>query len=374
MPGESARMTSQEAGHYASLFDLIKERRQELIDRWMRETRLENTADFIATTELLDHIPRFVDELIMALHPEALPLPALGESSLEHGAQRLSLGFNVGEVVREYGTLTRCILEIAEEAGISIKIREQQVMSRLFTSGIANALSQYVSERDADVHRSASEHLGFIAHEIRNPLSSARMAFEMLRRGDLKKGGRGVDLLDRNLRRISDVIDNALSHASLKLGVVPHIEQVRLRKFLDEIGFDGSAQIEEKDLTVLVEVADDLTIEADARLLRSAVSNLFHNAIKFTRPNTEVTLRATVAPGVVQIEVEDGCGGLPPGRAQDLFTPLVQRGADHSGFGLGLSIALQAVEAHNGTIRVRDLPGQGCVFTIDLPARTTPTT
>lgn len=365
-------MTGPATGPGASLFELINERRQELIDRWMRATRLENTTDSLPAAELLDHIPRFVDELVAALHPEALPLPALGESSIEHGAQRLSLGFNVGEVVREYGTLSRCILEISDEAGVAISIREQMVMSKLFTSGIANALSQYVAERDAEIHRSASEHLGFIAHEIRNPLASARMAFELLRRNDLKKGGRAVELLDRNLHRVADVIDNTLSHATLKMGVAPHLEQVRLRKFLDEIGLDASAQVEEKRLTVLVEVPDDLIIEADARLLRSAVSNLFHNAIKFTRPDSAVTLRAHVAPGSVKIEVEDGCGGLPPGQAQDLFMPLVQRGSDHTGFGLGLAIAMQAVEAHHGTIRVSDLPGRGCIFTIDLPSRTNP--
>jgi signal transduction histidine kinase len=68
------------------------------------------------------------------------------------------------------------------------------------------------------------------------------------------------------------------------------------------------------------------------------------------------------------IEVADGCGGLAPGKAEELFTPLVQRGEDRSGFGLGLSIALQAAEAHNGTIKVRDVPGTGCAFVIDLRA------
>lgn len=53
---------------------------------------------------------------------------------------------------------------------------------------------------------------------------------------------------------------------------------------------------------------------------------------------------------------------------EELFNPLVQRGENRTGFGLGLGIALQAAEAHNGTIKVRDMPGQGCAFTIDLPS------
>jgi signal transduction histidine kinase len=67
------------------------------------------------------------------------------------------------------------------------------------------------------------------------------------------------------------------------------------------------------------------------------------------------------------IEVADQCGGLPPGRAEELFTPLVQRHGDRSGFGLGLAIVLQAAEAHGGTAKVHDVPHVGCVFSLDLP-------
>ncbi|MBC8132103.1 MAG: HAMP domain-containing histidine kinase [Deltaproteobacteria bacterium] len=363
-------MSANNVSSGSALFDLLRSRRQGLIDRWMHANRMETTADSISTTDLLDRIPFFIDELIVALHPEALPLPALGETAIEHGAQRLKLGFDVGEVVREYGVLHRSIMEIAGEADVAISRAEHQIIAKWLNAGIASAVSQYVSERDAEVHRNASEHLGFIAHEIRNPLSSARMAFEILRRTDLVKGGRAVELLNRNLRRIVDVIDNALSHASMKMGVVPRIEIVALRKLAEEIEFDAGAETEEKGIKVIVEVSDGLNIEADVRLLRSALSNLFHNAVKFSHPGSRIVIRAYERPGEVKIEVEDSCGGLPPGRAQDLFMPLVQRGADQSGFGLGLSIALQAAEAHNGTIRVRDLPGQGCVFVIDLPART----
>jgi signal transduction histidine kinase len=366
-------MSEQQAPPSRSvLHEVLKANRDALVQRWMQATSRETTADPLSPTELLDRIPFFIDELIMALHPEALPLPALGDTANEHGAQRLGLGFNVGEVVREYGVLHRSILEIVAESGTSISPSEHQIIAKWLNGGIANAVSQYVSERDAELHRSASEHLGFIAHEIRNPLSSARMAFDILRRGELAKGGRAVDLLYRNLRRIVDVVDNALSHASLKMGVTPRIDVVPLRTFVQEIAFDASADTDEKQLKVEVDIPESLAIEADVRLLRSAISNLFHNAIKFSHADATIVVRALRTPGEVRIEVEDSCGGLPPGRAQDLFMPLVQRGSDQSGFGLGLAIALQAAEAHNGTIRVRDLPGHGCVFTIDLPARDIP--
>ena len=71
--------------------------------------------------------------------------------------------------------------------------------------------------------------------------------------------------------------------------------------------------------------------------------------------------------GRVLIEVEDECGGLPEGKVEELFHPFEQRGTDRSGVGLGLAIARESVETNGGLIRARNLPGKGCVFTIDLP-------
>jgi signal transduction histidine kinase len=216
--------------------------------------------------------------------------------------------------------------------------------------------------------RQSSEHIGFIAHEVRNPLSAARMAFQSLRRTLLSQGGRSVDILDRNLHRTADVIDSALTHVWLKMGVVPRAESILVSDFIREIELDASLEADGKTITLIVDVERDLKITGDTRLLRSAVSNLLQNALKFSRAGTQVTLRARQAEGRVLIEIEDACGGLPPGRAEELFAPTVQRADDRSGFGLGLAIALQAANAHNGTVKVRDLPGHGCIFTIDLPA------
>jgi len=236
--------------------------------------------------------------------------------------------------------------------------------------GISDAVSQYVKERDLEMQRQSSEHLGFIAHELRNPLGSARLAFERLRRKELTES-RTVDMLDRGLRRTSEMIDSVLSQASLKMGVVPRLAPVALRPFLQEIEADAGAEAIDKGIQMEVSAPEDLVIEADPRLLRSAVSNLLHNALKFSREQSTVVVSAGHAEGRVTIEVADACGGLPPGKVEELFTPLVQRGENRTGFGLGLGIALQAAEAHNGTIRVRDMPGKGCAFILDLPSTAT---
>jgi signal transduction histidine kinase len=118
---------------------------------------------------------------------------------------------------------------------------------------------------------------------------------------------------------------------------------------------------------VVAPVDAQIVVYADRQLLSSAVSNLLQNAFKFSRAHASISLVTRVAADRVLIEVTDECGGLPPGKAEEMFRPFVRRSANTSGLGLGLSIARNAVRASSGGIRVRDLPGTGCVFTVDLP-------
>jgi len=355
-----------------SLFEVLKERREHLITCWGHRIKTLVASASLPRAELLDHIPAFVDEIIQALYPSAVPLPPMSARAEQHGEQRLGLGFDVAEVVREYGMLHECILEIAAEAGLEVSRRDQGLVVKWLNAGIADALSQYVKQRDLELQRQNSEHLGFIAHELRNPLGSARLAFQRLRRKELQES-RTVEMLDRGLRRTAEMIDSVLSQASLKMGVVPRLVPVALRPFLQEIEADAGPEAAAKAIQTQVLAPEDLVIEADPRLLRSAVYNLLHNALKFSHEQSTVVVSAGYSDARVTIEVTDACGGLPPGKVEELFTPLVQRGDNRSGFGLGLGIALQAAEAHNGTIKVHDMPGKGCVFILDLPStRTTP--
>jgi signal transduction histidine kinase len=85
-------------------------------------------------------------------------------------------------------------------------------------------------------------------------------------------------------------------------------------------------------------------------------------------------VRALTTTSRVLIEVEDECGGLPPGQVEELLQPFTQRGGDRTGLGLGLSICVKAVKAMAGELHIRDLPGRGCIFTIDLPKQPPPPT
>ena len=95
--------------------------------------------------------------------------------------------------------------------------------------------------------------------------------------------------------------------------------------------------------------------------------NLLHNGFKNTPAGGLVVLRARAEDRRLILEVEDECGGFPESKG-DLFQVFGdRRGSDRSGLGLGLSIARKAMRAHGGDIHVRNIPGKGCVFVIEVP-------
>jgi signal transduction histidine kinase len=100
--------------------------------------------------------------------------------------------------------------------------------------------------------------------------------------------------------------------------------------------------------------------------LNTALSNLLQNGLKFSKPGGHVILRGRAEDGSAVIEVQDECGGLPPGRIEELFSPFIQAGEDRRGLGLGLSVTREAVQAHGAELFVRNLPGHGCVFGVRL--------
>ena len=138
--------------------------------------------------------------------------------------------------------------------------------------------------------------------------------------------------------------------------------------FIDEIAATAMLHAEYRGIRFTVAPVDPaLAVEVDPQLLASAVMNLLHNAFKNTPAGGNVILRAYAEGQRLLIEIEDECGGIPESNA-DLFRAFGdRRGTDRSGLGLGLSIARQAVRAHGGDITIRNMPGRGCIFAIDVP-------
>jgi len=350
------------------LAEILRSKRSEIVERWLHQIGREHERHDLPAAELRDHLPIFFNQLVDALSRKTDPVQAESTAvASRHGEQRLRVGFDVDEVVREYDLLGDTILRAADAAGVAVSIDQMGILLRLLNAGTAEAVAAYVRRRDDEAKREAATHVSFVAHELRNPLNTAVLALTGLRRTLLSPGGKLVDMLDRSVARIRELVDQVLAAARFP-NVELRMEPLAIRELLAEAVQEVEPKAEHKTISVTLDVDDGLLVEGDRRLLHSLAANLIGNAIKFTTPGGSVIINGKRDDGQVVIEIADGCGGLPQGSLAELFEPYVQRGADRSGLGLGLAIVRQAVEAHGGTVGVRNAGTSGCVFTVRLPA------
>ncbi|RYF41276.1 MAG: HAMP domain-containing histidine kinase [Comamonadaceae bacterium] len=343
-----------------------------------------------ASDKQLSHgVPLFLDQLTRTLKAEQqddqqeslaisgpsggdkLALSELGVSATTHGRELLLLGYSVDQVVHDYGDLCQAITDLAFERDAPFQVGEFRTLNRCLDNAIADAVTEFSFHRDSLVaHRHSTElnaRLGFLVHELRNSLNTASLACSALAMGNMTMSGATGGVLKRSLAALTDLLDRAIVDVRLspEPAVVPRT--FSLAHFIGEAQVAAELEAAARGCTLAVTPVHPLLwVKANRELMLAALANLLHNAFKFTHPGSEVTLSAYSESGRIVIDVRDQCGGLPPGSTEAMFTPFLQRNEDRSGLGLGLTIARQSVEANNGTLTVKDLPGQGCVFTINL--------
>ena len=359
------------------LHEFIARNRDEIIRRCRAKVASRSVPP--PTPTEIDHgVPVFLDQLRDALRFGVTMKPEIGLSALRHGHDLLLQGFTVSQVVHDYGDICQAITELAVELDESISTDDFRTLNRCLDEAIAGAVTEYGRERnqssiDGESAR-GSERLGFFVHEMRNLISTASYAFEVIKTGDVGVGGSTGKVLERSLAAQRALIARSLTEVRITQGV-QNREPFLVAGFIEDIASNARLEADAKGLRFTVACLDDgATIEADALVLTAVVTNLLQNAFKFTRPATTVTLRVGASAERVLIEIEDECGGLPGGNTNDLFRPFEQRGSDRTGLGLGLAYSRWAVEANHGRIYARHLPERGCVFTVDLPRVIVPVT
>ena len=358
------------ANDLAMLHEFIVANRDLIISR--TRARVESRAwPSVSIGELEQGVPQFLAQLVETLRLEATDTPfpsyAIGAEAARRGGALLGAGFNVSQVVHDYGDIVQTITGLAVEQHVRITVEEFHTLNRCLDTAIAEAVTEHARITARTRTAEEVENLGHAAHELRDTLNTALLAFHMLKRGTVAINGSTGEVLGRSLMSLRDVIDRTLSEVRLATGKQRR-ERLKVVTFLDEIAATGVLHSDYRRVQFSVEPVDPaLAIVGDPQLLTSAVMNLLHNAFKNTPAGGHVSLRARAEERRLVVEVEDQCGGIPASKG-DLFEVFGdRRGNDRSGLGLGLSIARQAMRAHGGDISVRNLPGKGCIFVLDMP-------
>jgi signal transduction histidine kinase len=350
------------------LHNFIAEHRDQITDRAtsLSRARDPNLHSESPTEEVSAFLTQVQTALRQGVAPGAYNAQAINRSAGRNGANMLRAGHPIVDVIQSYGDVCQAVTALAAESRTAISAADFCVFNRCLDDAIGNAVSEY--NRITEETRAVAEiqRLGFAAHELRDQLQTARLSLESLKLSGEPIAGLSGQLLSRALVNLSTLIERTLSDVRLAAGVERR-EAVELAAFLHEVATTAELHAQSRGLRFTIDSETTGSVEADRQLLMSAVMNLIHNALKFTRSGGTVRLTVRTTSTRLSMAIEDQCGGIPDS-AKGVFTSFTdRRGADRSGLGLGLSIAKKVIRAHNGDINVRNLPGTGCVFTIDIP-------
>ena len=339
---------------------------------------------------MLQHgVPLFLNQIIKTLEIEQTadpmqsrsvsgpsgggpPTSEVRASATLHGHELLKGGYTIDQVVHDYGDLCQAIMDLACEQNAQIAVDEFRTVNRCLDNGIADAVVEFASQRDsvmaAESELVLHERLGSLAHDLRDLIQTATLAVAAIKMGNVGLNGATGAVLDRSLEGLRRRVDRSLADVRVTAGQPSSRVTISVADLVAKVAASASLEaLAAKCALTVGDVEKGLAVHGDRDALSSAIENLLQNAFKFTKRHTEVSLNVRSTTDRVMIDVGDQCGGLPPGAPEDLLLPFTQRGVNRAGLGLGLSICRHNVETNDGALRVRDIPGFGCVFTIDLP-------
>lgn len=371
-----------------------------IIERWSRRAIEEQpNATGLHRAALQNHLPLLLWEIGRSLietdptRDQHHQLPAL-----QHGEQRWEAGWSLEELIRDYQILRLVLLDYLEEALTrSLTSREVMAIGLLLDESIRSSVSMYMQspsalveegqenerENRADasnrhVRKSISDFLALLAHEARNFLAPVRQAIEVLDRaaGEDTTVRWAVELMERQIRQLSRLVDDLLDVARLgKGGLSLRRERTNLAMLLRGTAEGLRQGFEERNVRFDVQMPTvEVLADVDPIRIAQVLTNLLHNAQKFTPPGGAVVVRGDLEPERrrFRVRVQDDGVGIDSGSLHAIFESY-QRSADErvvgqGGLGLGLALVKGLVECHGGAITAAsDGPGRGATFDWWIP-------
>ena len=361
-----------------TLARLIRKERDILLAEWRQEVRQLSTAHHLDVPTLNNHVPDLLEELSGELETQVdgSMIGELKKNSVIHGLDRLRLGFDIEEVVAEYNALRSVIQNLAERHDISLRGQVNRTINRVIDMSIGLAVKTYATQKALEIQQRREEHLAFVAHDLRTPLSTIAMAAKLLETTvpEVAKDERAAKLLDsmhRNVKRLNLLVVKVMQEdANLKAKVNEKVERraINLRELVEVLVSDLSPLAANSNLNLVNNVPKDVTAFGDAGMLSLVFQNLISNAIDYTL-NGEVVVGAqkNSESAAVECWVSDNGAGISPDQLERVFDKLETDPDRKSGIGLGLAIVKQFVEAHDGQVAVDSTLGQGSTFRFMIP-------
>lgn len=364
-----------------ALHAVLEGQREVIVRRYVAALRREDVAPSGASSEqIIDHLRQFLDGFVERLRQSSEAgahddTTVRDSSARHHGGQRWLLGLPLDALVREYGVLRAVIVGVVKESGCQPSIDEWNVLTMCLTVGIAEAVTEYVRRREQEAVEAHEEAIATVSHDLKNPLAVVRGSALLLE----KAGAKGVTdpawvaklagTIARSAQRMDQLVTDLLDLSRFEAGH-PNLEptEVRAADLLAAAREALAPVAEARGTAITAGAAPELALWCDRDRVLQVLANLLGNAVKFSPPGSQVTLRAEGRGAEVEFSVHDQGPGIPASQLPHLFDRYWRSPeASAGGTGLGLAIVRKIVEAHGGTVHVRSAPGAGSVFAFTLP-------
>lgn len=225
---------------------------------------------------------------------------------------------------------------------------------------------------------SSSEFVAHLSHELKTPLNTLAMYSEALLANEVSDELRveAANVIHDEVERLAMLINNMLSITKIEMGSMGiERKRVKLRDMLQD-SFDSCVRAgKEKGIEFTLDLPREITpVALDKSLMRIAINNLLTNAIKYSDPGGSVSMSVEETEMAVRVSVRDNGIGISPEDQERIFGKFYRSERDdvrqRSGHGLGLSLAREIIQLHNGTLTVSSEPGVGSEFIVEFNKET----
>jgi two-component system, OmpR family, sensor histidine kinase CpxA len=258
-----------------------------------------------------------------------------------------------------------------------LKARVPPSVSRRFDelAALAKDFDSMVNRLDSLI-QTQKKLLNSVSHELRSPLARINLSLALLRNRFSADSDDLFQRLDRDVERIDLLMGQLLTLSRLEAGFSSaEREDVDFAQLVEEVAADGNFEAQALGKSVSLQTTGSIIVpNADPHALRSACENIIRNAIRFTRPGSDVQIVLEVARSAPEplalLSVRDHGPGVPEDSLQAIFQPFYRINGDgeaKGGNGLGLAIASEAIRLHRGTIRAENLRPTGLAIIVQLP-------
>jgi signal transduction histidine kinase len=365
---------SDDRASRSSLAETIERTRSDIVRLWLErvDQEVQRSGKALSVSELRDGLEDYLARIAEELRSDRAIAPggaaAWRDIAREHAVTRVRQGFDIDQLVREFIILRQVIAEVLHEEGVAVE-GQLVYLADLIEGAIAQAVKSYVDSRDFESRRLQAEQIGFLTHELRNPLTIAMISASRLQNKAQLKGPaqRSAELLARSLERLKSLIDGVLTAEKLEAGEVEaRTTQVALGEIMEEALRAARMQALDRGLALDASFDSEVTLQIDPKLTISALQNVVDNAVKFTDEG-RVEVVAEAEGDKVVVHVYDNCEGISEEELTTIFEPFRRGHTRRPGTGLGLAIARRSIEAQGGKIGADARSARGCHFWLTLP-------